>query len=112
MNITTSEIKYLIMMGKNGLHNITEIAETLGISKPSVSIMIKKMLVKGLVNREKDYISLSDDGEKYYEYYLNLYERIEAYFLEKKISDNVKDYIWLFMSKIREDDLEKIISID
>ena len=55
MNITTSEIKYLMMMEKKGLHNVTEIAESLGISKPSVSVMVKKMITKDILKKNTLY---------------------------------------------------------
>lgn len=109
MNITTSEIKYLITMGKNGLHNVTEIAEALHISKPSVSIMIKKMDLKGLIERENDYIYMSESGEKYYNHYSELYDRVKNYFYNKNINNNVDNYIWLFISKINEQDLKKLL---
>lgn len=109
MNITTSEIKYLITMGKNGLHNVTEIAEALHISKPSVSIMIKKMNLKGLIERENDYIYMSESGEKYYNHYSELYDRVKNYFYNKNINNNVDNYIWLFISKINEQDLKKLL---
>lgn len=109
MNITTSEIKYLITMGKNGLHNVTEIAEALHISKPSVSIMIKKMDLKGLIERENDYVYMSESGEKYYNHYSELYDRVKNYFYNKNINNNVDNYIWLFISKINEQDLKKLL---
>lgn len=109
MNITTSEIKYLITMGKNGLHNVTEIAEALHISKPSVSIMIKKMNLKGLIERENDYVYMSESGEKYYNHYSELYDRVKNYFYNKNINNNVDNYIWLFISKINEQDLKKLL---
>ncbi len=109
MNITTSEIKYLITMGKNGLHNVTEIAEALHISKPSVSIMIKKMNLKGLIERENDYIRMSKSGEKHYNHYSELYDRVKNYFYNRNINNNVDNYIWLFISKINEQDLKKLL---
>lgn len=109
MNITTSEIKYLMMMEKKGLHNVTEIAESLGISKPSVSVMVKKMITKDILKKNKKYIELTDTGKKYYDYYNELYEGIKDYFSSKGINDSGDNYVWLFISKINEEDIKKLI---
>ena len=111
MNITTSEIKYLMMMEKKGLHNVTEIAESLGISKPSVSVMVKKMITKDILKKNKKYIELTDTGKKYYDYYNELYEGIKNYFSSKGINDSGDNYVWLFISKINEEDItEQMVS--
>ena len=84
MNITTSEIKYLMMMEKKGLHNVTEIAESLGISKPSVSVMVKKMITKDILKKNKKYIELTDTGKRYYDIIMNYTKVLKTIFQVKE----------------------------
>ena len=81
----------------------------MGISKPSVSVMVKKMITKDILKKNKKYIELTDTGKKYYDYYNELYEGIKNYFSSKGINDSGDNYVWLFISKINEEDIKKLI---
>ena len=59
--------------------------------------------------KDKKYIELTDTGKKYYDYYNELYEGIKNYFSSKGINDSGDNYVWLFISKINEEDIKKLI---
>ena len=62
-----------------------------------------------LAKKNKKYIELTDTGKKYYDYYNELYEGIKNYFSSKGINDSGDNYVWLFISKINEEDIKKLI---
>lgn len=67
------------------------------------------MITKDILKKNKKYIELTDTGKKYYDYYNELYEGIKNYFSSKGINDSGDNYVWLFISKINEEDIKKLI---
>lgn len=72
------------LSAEEGYTTNKEISEYFQISKASVSEMIKKLVVEGLVHLEKNRISLSEEGRKEAENLLSTH-RIWEYFLTESL---------------------------
>ncbi len=79
--ISLSEYNYIIAINELAQPTISSIAERLGISKPSVTTMVKKLIAAGLVERAEDaldrrrsILSLSEQGRGIIECDIQMYQ--------------------------------------
>lgn len=75
LNITASEMNIIGCIGRSGAPTISEIGEGLGISTPSVTDGVNRMVKKGLVTKAKDErdarivrVRLTREGQRLYSY--------------------------------------------
>ena len=79
-NLSINHVDYLYVIKENGNPTLSEIAEELNFSKPSVTIMINKLIQLGLVKKAQSeddkrvfYIELTDLGREIVDIQLNIY---------------------------------------
>jgi Mn-dependent DtxR family transcriptional regulator len=68
--------------GRNGNVRAVDIAEALGVSKPSVSRAVKLLSAKGFINVTPDGITLTDAGQKYAEAVFDRHKIIRHFFTD------------------------------
>lgn len=103
--ISVSHADYLEVINKKGNPTLGEIAQELDFSKPSVTIMVNKLINQGFVRKvqsEEDkrvfFVELTDLGRALVDIQLNIY-RDFASDLEKVLGNNEAEKLGELLSK-------------
>jgi len=108
-DLTTTQLNYLEVIGE--LHNptITELASAMGLSKPSITIVVDRLAAKGFVrkvhsdtDKRSSHLHLTELGEQInkrhdyaHDYMIDL--------IEKKLDENEVKSFTLLLDKITND---------
>lgn len=115
-NLTAANIKYLLAVRE--LHRNREsvrsvdVAELLGISRPSVHTMIETMKIMGLLTKEKrGEIRFTDKGatlaDTYSQYYQVICEHLETLFPN---DSDIRSAVCAVMAEVPEGGLDKLLA--
>lgn len=111
VNIYRSEIHIIQLIGDRGEVYISEISRLIGITKGTVSQIVKRLESKGLVNKFVDQqnntrqlVNLTDKGmtayEAHVEYHFRKHEEME-HFMESLTAEN-KEVLKAFLTKAND----------
>ncbi|NLC33332.1 MAG: MarR family transcriptional regulator [Clostridiales bacterium] len=108
LNLSINELHLIESVGKEELSGktISDIALDLGITRPSATVSINKLVEKGYVNKRKDstdgrlvYVTLTDTGKKV--------DHVHSYFhiqmvreISKTLDDKEKDVLMKGLTKL------------
>lgn len=81
--LTHQQVHYLNTLSKLGNPTLTELANSLRLSKPSVTVLVDKLIQKGYVykvksdeDRRSQHLHLAEKGLAFYEAYQQVYDRL------------------------------------
>ncbi|MBQ8133979.1 MAG: metal-dependent transcriptional regulator [Clostridia bacterium] len=78
----------LVIKQKNGYVRSIDVAQHLGVTKPSVTYTTKRLKEKGYIVMDKDnYISITDSGMEIAEKILNRHNTLSAFFISIGVNE-------------------------
>lgn len=98
--ITARQLDYLEEIERLGHPNFSELAQSLGLSKPSVSAIVEKFIIQGYVERVKSdqdrrtsHIHLTDKGAEIVRMHNETHARIAGIFTSKLAKKDLDDLV-------------------
>lgn len=108
-DLTSSQINYLETISELGNPSITELAQALGVKKPSVTVAVEKLITKGCIykiasdaDRRSSHIHLTDVGNMLNQRHDYAHDYLTK-MIEKSLSDEEQAQFVSLLRKILND---------
>jgi len=105
-DLTTTQLNYLEIIGERHNPTITELAVAMGLTKPSITIVVDRLIAKGFVrkvhsdtDRRSSHLHLTELGEQINKRHDYAHDYMID-FIEKKLNPNELKSFTLLLDKI------------
>ena len=97
-DITMNQMHYLEMIPKLGSPTSADLAESLGVTRPSVSAIVKKLIVTGYLTKTKSkidgrvyFLNLTDKGIRFNKLHSEVHQILARRITENLTNDEIED---------------------
>lgn len=107
-DLTSTQLNYLEIINELGNPNITELSEALGVKKPSVTVVIERLITKGCIykihsdaDRRTSHIHLTEVGKQINQRHDFAHDYM-ADLIENSLDDNEQSQLIILLNKVLE----------